>query len=93
MPEIEEIRKEFEPRGIRFIALSLEPDEEVARAAAERLHIRMRVAFAAGEILGPLGVNQVPSTIFVRADGTVAAAASGARKRQFLEERTRELLR
>ena len=93
MPELEEIRKQYEPKGIRFIAISIEPDRERVGAAARRLQIQMKVALARGEALGPFGVNQVPSTVFIRGDGVIIAAASGARKRQFLEERTRELLR
>jgi len=48
------------------IALSLERDGDVVREAAENLGIRMKVAFAKSEILGPLGVSGIPSTVFVR---------------------------
>ena len=93
MPELEQLRKEYEPRGIRFIAISIEPDRARVSATARRLQIQIKVAVARREVLGPFGVNQVPSTVFIREDGTIIAAASGPRKRKFLEERTRELLR
>lgn len=54
--------------------------------------IQMPVAIAKGETLGPLGTNQVPSTVFINSRGIIVAAASGARKHSFLEARTRELL-
>ncbi|HKD40319.1 MAG TPA: TlpA disulfide reductase family protein [Myxococcaceae bacterium] len=93
LPELELIRAEFEPRGVQFVALSLERDADLVREAAKTLGIRMRVAFTKSEVLAPLGVNGVPSTVFVRADGTIVAAASGERTGKFLRERTRELLR
>jgi predicted regulator of Ras-like GTPase activity (Roadblock/LC7/MglB family) len=43
-------------------------------------------------VLAPLGVNQVPSAVFVSKDGLIVAAASGERKRSFLEKRVKELL-
>lgn len=91
MPELEAVRRQFEREGVRFLALSLEPDEQLVLKAAQRLGIEMQVAVAAGEVLSPLGVNQVPSTVFIR-DGTIVAAASGERKRAFFEKRVRELL-
>ncbi len=93
LPELEVIRSEFEPKGVQFIALSLERDEKLVTEAAAKLGIRMKVAYAKSEVLAPLGVNAVPSTAFVSADGTIVAAASGERTRKFLEERTRELVR
>ena len=52
----------------------------------------MPVAIGKGEILAPLGTNQVPSTVFIDRRGVIIAAASGERKRTFLEARTHELL-
>ncbi|HSP81873.1 MAG TPA: hypothetical protein VLQ93_25355 [Myxococcaceae bacterium] len=54
--------------------------------------IQGQVALATGEVLGPLFVREVPSTIFVDAQGTIVAAASGPREHSFLSKRTRELL-
>jgi hypothetical protein len=52
----------------------------------------MPVAIAKGEILAPLGTNQVPSTVFIDRRGVIVAAAIGERKHTFLEVRTQELL-
>lgn len=45
-----------------------------------------------GEILAPLGVRAVPSTIFVTPDGTIIAAATGERDRRYFRRRVKELL-
>lgn len=86
------MRRELEPLGVGFIALSLERNEAKVRKAAAELGVRMTVATATGEVLAPLGVGEVPSTVFVDADGTIVAAASGPRSGKFLAARARELL-
>ncbi|HZH02918.1 MAG TPA: TlpA disulfide reductase family protein [Myxococcaceae bacterium] len=92
LPELEAVRHVLEGRGVGFLALSLEPDAELVRRGAEALGLKMTVATTEGEVLAPLFVNQVPSTVFLDAFGRVVAAASGARGRAFLERRTRALL-
>lgn len=62
------------------------------REAAARMRIGLDVAVTRDEVLGPLGVRAVPSTVFVSADGTVVAAASGVRSEKFFEERVKALL-
>jgi thioredoxin-like negative regulator of GroEL len=86
------VRRAYEERGVGFLALSLEPDERLVREAAARLGIGMAVATTRDEVLAPLGVRAVPSTVFVAADGTVVAAATGARSEAFFERRVRALL-
>ncbi|MHB8872329.1 MAG: TlpA family protein disulfide reductase [Myxococcaceae bacterium] len=92
MPELEKVRQQYEGQGVGFLALSLEPDAEVVAAAAARFGVTMKVAVAEDEVLGPFGVNQVPSTIFIDRDGLIVAAASGERSRAFLERRVKALL-
>ena len=72
--------------------MSIEPDEALVRRGAERNGIAMKVAISDEETLGPLSVNQVPSTIFVDRRGVIVAAASGARGQKFFAQRVRELL-
>jgi hypothetical protein len=93
LPELEAIRAEFEPQGIRFIAVSLDSNADLVRRTAEKLGIHLALAVPQSEVLGPLGVKGIPSTLFIRADGTIVAAAMGERSRKFLADRTRELLR
>lgn len=91
-PELEAVRRQFEQKGVGFLAVSIEPDEALVRSSAKRLGIAMEVAVSEDETLGPLSVNQVPSTVFLNRDGVIVAAASGARGRKFFEKRVRELL-
>ncbi|HYO58549.1 hypothetical protein [Archangium sp.] len=75
-----------------FLLLSLEPNEARVRRAVSEWNIQGQVAIATGEVLGPLSVREVPSTVFVDARGNLVSAASGERSRDFLAKRTRELL-
>ena len=92
MPELEKVRGQYEPKGVGFLALSLEPDATVASRAARRLGVEMQVAVTDDEVLGPFGVSRVPSTVFIDARGVIVAAASGERSRGFLEARVKDLL-
>ena len=92
MPELEKLRQEFEPRGVGFLALSIDHDKDSVRAAAARLGIQMKVGTMADEILGPLGVASVPSTVFVDRDGFIVAAANGPKPLPSLRKKTAELL-
>jgi hypothetical protein len=91
LPEVEAIRADWEAKGGRFIALSLEQDPDKTRRGAEVFGVSMPVALAAGEVLAPLGVREVPSTVFIDEDGIIRMAASGLRDRKFFERRMREL--
>ncbi len=91
MPELEKLQKLYQGRGVSFLALSLEPDEQVVFEAARQLNLQLPVAVARGEMLAPFGVNQVPSTVFIK-NGVIVAAASGERKLSFLTRRVEALL-
>jgi len=91
-PDLESVRHEFEPQGVGFLAVSLEPDTGLVMSAVRRLELGITVATTRGETLGPLNVNQVPSTVFVNSEGIIVAAASGARKRSFFEARVEALV-
>lgn len=91
-PELEVVRKKYEPQGVGFLALSVEQDPGTVEAAAKRLGLSLEVAYAQSEVLGPLGVRLVPSTIFVDADGVIVAVVNGAKDAAYFERRVRELL-
>ncbi len=76
---------------MRFLALSIEPDQELVERAARRLDLSMQVAIAKSEALGPFGVNQVPSIAFLKADGTLNAVGSGYHDKKWLERRLGEI--
>lgn len=75
-----------------FLALSLEPDAQLVLAASNDFNIGAKVAIAKSEALGPLGVNQVPSTVFLRADGILNAVVSGPKDKAWFERRILEIL-
>lgn len=77
---------------MQFLALSIEPDRELVGRWAKKMGIHMNVAVSEDETLGPLAVNQVPSTIFVNEQGVIVAAASGERSASFFKRRARALL-
>jgi hypothetical protein len=64
---------------VGFLALSLEPDLKRVRRGMDEWNLQFQVATTTGEVLGPLFVREVPSTIFVDAQGTIVVAASGPR--------------
>jgi hypothetical protein len=77
---------------VGFLAVSLEPDEALVKRAVAQWEIGGTVATAVGEMLGPLSVAEIPSTVFVDANGVIVAAASGPRSVSFLKKRTEALL-
>ncbi len=58
---------------VHFLAVSLEADARRVRVAVETLKLRLPVATAESEMLGPLGLDSVPATIFIDASGRVVA--------------------
>lgn len=88
------MRKEYEAKGVGFLALSLEPDKAEVSRAAKQLGLRFEVAISGGgEMLGPLGVRNVPSTVFVNEKGIIVGAVTGDRDRAFFKRRAEELLK
>ena len=75
-----------------FLAISIEPDAKLVLEASNYFNIGAKVAVAKSETLGPLGVNQVPSTVFLRADGILNAVASGPKDSAWFEKRIQEIL-
>lgn len=92
MPELERLRRVYESKGVGFLALSIEPDVQLVLAASHALEINAKVAVARSEALAPLGVNQVPSTVFLRADGVINAVGSGPKDPAWIERRIREIV-
>ena len=77
MPELEKLAKQYEGR-VGFIAVSIAPDRTRIRVAAEKMGLRtMPVAAAESEMLAPLGLETVPATFLVSADGTMVGRYEG----------------
>jgi len=91
-PRLEALRQEYAPRGVGFVALSLEPDEQLVREGARKLRMGLPLAVTRDEVLGPLGVGAVPSIAWVDAAGIIRIAATGERSLAFLRRQTNALL-
>lgn len=88
------MQAEYAAQGVKFLAVSIEQDQRLVEQAVKKYGLRVPVAIAGeGEMMAPLGVRAVPSTIFVTPDGHIIAAATGERDRAFFRRRVKELLR
>lgn len=77
MPELDALARRYEGR-VGFLAVSLAPDRNRIRVAAGKLGLRsLPVAAAESEMLAPLGLESVPATFLVSADGTMVARYDG----------------
>ena len=92
LPQMESLHQKWSEQGVRFLALSLEPDQQQVEQAARDFDLTMQVAIAKSEVLGPFGVNQVPSVAFLRSDGIINAVGTGLKKREWIERRLAELV-
>ena len=64
----------------------------VLPASTARQSARPAFFSARSEMLGPLAVNQVPSTAFLRPDGILNAVVSGPKDQAWFERRIQEIL-
>ncbi len=83
--------KEFAGRGVRFLALSVESDEDLVRSGVKKLGMQLPVGIADSDVES-LGVDQVPATLFVDTGGRIVASVNGEREAAFLRRRIKELL-
>jgi hypothetical protein len=91
LPEIEKVRKEYEPKGVGFLALALDRDNVRVKARAAELGLGMKVAVA--EWIAPNDFKVVPSTLFVDAKGNVVDMAEGPRDLAYFQGKAAELLK
>ena len=76
-----------------FLAVSIAPDRNRIRVAAERMGLRMMpVAAAESEMLAPLELETVPATFVVSPDGTMVARYQGVVSNETLARRLDALL-
>ena len=77
MPELEKLAKQYDGR-VGFLAVSIAPERRRIRVAAESLGLHtLPVAAAESEMLTPLGLETVPATFLVSADGTMVERVEG----------------
>lgn len=92
VPEVEAVRQQYESRGVKFLALSINDDPVIAAQGAKTMGISIPVAVAGGPVMDKLGVRVVPATVVVSPDGRIVGSASGLRSRQSLARRLDRLL-
>jgi len=77
LPELEKLARQYEGR-VGFVAVSIAPDRNRIRVAAEKMGLRtMPVAAAESEMLAPLSLETVPATFLVSADGMMVERYQG----------------
>jgi hypothetical protein len=77
LPELEKLAKQYDGR-VGFLAVSIAPERRRIRVAAESLGLHtLPVAAAESEMLTPLGLETVPATFLVSADGTMVERVEG----------------
>ena len=92
MPELEKLARQYEGR-VGFLAVSIAPDRNRIRVAAERMGLRtLPVAAAESEMLAPLDLETVPATFLVSADGTMVDRIEGVISNESLARKLDELL-
>lgn len=70
---------------VGFVALSLETDEQLIFDAAAKAEIDSTLAWGE-EVMGPLGLRQVPSTVFLDSSAVIVASVSGEHDEATLEK-------
>ena len=91
MPELDRIAADFQPKGVGFLAVAIDSDEQKVKQTVAQLKLKMPVAIGQSEVLEPFGANQIPSMAFVTKDGVISGVASGQFNREFVIARIKEL--
>jgi len=91
-PELEKVRAKYEPKGVGFLALSVDPDIDEVTEGALHMGVHLTVASASSDVLAPFHVRQVPDTVYLDAHGKVVAFDRGPRNEAQFEARVKALL-
>lgn len=92
LPALERVRERFEPRGVGFLVVSVAPEPGYVRREASRIGLTREPLVTEGDVMGALGLQKVPSTLFVTAAGRIVALAEGERSERFFAEQAEALL-
>jgi nucleoid-associated protein YgaU len=85
LPELNKLAAEMANTPVRFLAVSLDADTRRVRVAMESLKLTLPVATPEAELLAPLDLESVPSTIFIDASGKVVAKLGISSKAELKE--------
>ncbi|MBN1854059.1 MAG: TlpA family protein disulfide reductase [Pirellulales bacterium] len=73
MPAIDRIVREYEDRGVRFIAVNLQETPELIASTLKRLNLETTVALdQEGIVAEKYGATAIPHTVIIDSDGTIA---------------------
>ena len=92
LPSLDRLAAEYQGR-VRFFGLMSWGTAEEAKAVARSDGLRHLSLLAGGEsFLNALDVESVPTTFFIRGDGTIVARQVGMRGEGFFREQAEKLL-
>ena len=92
LPELETLRAEYEPRGVRFVALNIDNDPAVAEEAARKLRIAMPVGLdTEKKVAEAWSPPAMPSSYLIDRAGVVRYVHEGFRGPPDIERFHREL--
>jgi cytochrome c biogenesis protein CcmG, thiol:disulfide interchange protein DsbE len=87
MPWFADLQRQYAPRGVQFIGLSVDEDSPSAVASVAReLGVDYPIAMATPEVIRAFGgVNGIPSTFYIGRDGVTVAHVPGLAPRKRVE--------
>lgn len=88
---LESVRRASADEDVVFLAVSIDPDVPNIVTTSKRLGVEMEQLVANGEVMGPLRVGHMPSTVFIDRRGRLVAAAQGPHPEGFYRRRIRAI--
>lgn len=82
---LDKVKAKHAAQRMGFVALSLETDEQLIFDAAAKAEIDSTLAWG-DEVMGPLGLKQVPSTVFLDSSAVIVASVNGEHDEATLEK-------
>ncbi|MBK7858864.1 MAG: TlpA family protein disulfide reductase [Archangiaceae bacterium] len=82
---LDQVKKRWEPKGVGFVALSVETDPQRVFDAAAQAEVDSQLAYS-DAAMGPLGLRSLPSTVFVDSRSTIVAVLGAEGDEQALEK-------
>ncbi len=82
---LDTLKAKHAAQNVGFVALSLDTDEDAIFAAAEKAEIDSTLAYS-DEVMGPLGLKSLPSTVFLDASAVIVASLTGEGDEATLEQ-------
>ena len=80
MPSINQVHREWEPKGVTVLLVDIREDRaKVARAVAERGYVAPVVLDLDGTVSDAYGINATPTVFLIARDGTIVGRAVGSR--------------